>query len=115
MTAPLFSVTISNPMRKFIINHTKDSTYIVEVECEKAFCSSWETLPDECKYKLILDGKPVVYMSWAVYDTEAFALNVAAGDIRKEFERREIKHKEKFDEQEFLKSVANIKRIRMEK
>jgi hypothetical protein len=99
-------------MQKFIVSHHKGTTTILEVECEEIFCQPWELLPGEKKYIILsikdTDGKNPIYYSHSVFDSEALALNAAAGDLRKSMEMWEAKGKEAFNEQLLIKQVAAI-------
>jgi hypothetical protein len=108
-------------MKKFILDYTKGATIIHEVECEEIFTNSWELRPGEKRYRILSkhmldkDGRYPIWYSWAIYETEALALNAAAGDIRKGMERAEQKGKGKFDETELAKQVAEIIIKKLEK
>jgi len=106
---------------KFVVEHSKETTIVHEVACEEVFTHSWEFHPGEKRYRILsekfLDKNEQysIWYSWAVYDSEALALNAAAGDIRLGMERTETKGGPKFDEQEFTKRVAAITSKRLEK
>jgi hypothetical protein len=108
-------------MRKFIVQYLRDSTIVHEVECEEVFSHPWEVGPGEKRYVILSDyvkdanGKYPVWYSWALYDSEALAINAAAGDIRKSMEIWDENGKAKFNEQELIKKVAAITFTRLEK
>jgi len=109
-------------MIKFIIDHSREGdTTIHQIECEEVFTSSWELKPGEKRYrilsKLFLDKNKQypIYYSWAVHDSEALALNVAAGDIRRGMERDESKGGAKFEEQKLIDKVGAVVVKKMEK
>jgi hypothetical protein len=98
-------------VKKFIVKHLRDTTTVQELDCEEVFCNSWELLPGEKKYRVGDD----TLISWAVFDTEALAMNSAATDLRHSMELWNDKGKEEFNEEELIKQVANIVVKRLEK
>lgn len=104
---------------KFVVHHHKGITTVQEAECEEVFCNPWEVQPGETRYKILSvvdpDGKNPIYYSHSVYDSEALAVNAAAGDLRKSMEMWAEKGKEAFNEQELIKKVAAISVKRLEK
>lgn len=100
--------------KKFLIHYEKEATTIREVLCEEVFAHSWELKPGEKKYKILSklfldkDGQFPIWYSWALYDSEALALNAAAGALRQGMERLERKGGPKFDERELVRGVAAI-------
>ena len=108
-------------MRKFIVHHFRDTTTIHEVECKEIFSQPWEVKPGEKRYMILSDrvkdsnDRYPIWYSWAVYDSEALALNAAAGDLRHSMELWDEKGKATFNEQELIQKVANITVTRLEK
>jgi hypothetical protein len=100
-------------MRQWIVQHLRDKVVVREVQCETIHTYPWEVLLGEKKYiilSLTEDGKHPIYMSWAMFDNEALAINSAARDIRMGMERAKS-----FDIQELEKQVSSISIINLDK
>lgn len=99
---------------KYVVEHGKGATTVHEVECEVVFTYSWELHPGEKRYRILsksfLDqnNQYQIWHSWAVYDSEALAINATAGNIRRGMEKAERKGHGKFSEEDLVKAVAAI-------
>lgn len=119
-------------MRKFVIHHIKDTTKVVEIECEEWFVSLFEDRkPHEKEYRIItpsflfdkdkgtircqqtgrIVAKNSIYMWHAIYDSHEIALASAAKQIRSSLERNATKSKLNFNEEEVLKRINAIETV----
>lgn len=106
-------IAIINQMRKWIVQHLRDKIIVREVECIVIHTQPWELQPGEKKYNILSiteEDKHPIYMSFAMFDSEAIAINSAAGDIRIGMERVNS-----FNAQELEKQVSEISIISLDK
>lgn len=106
---------------KYVVITRRGKTSVVQIKCRKVHSHSWEVKEGEFRYEILgpsflleRDGKieQQIWYSWAIHDSEALAINAAAGEIRLDMDKTAIKAGEGFAKLEDLKrSVAAIEII----
>ena len=107
-------------MRKFLLQHLKGKTSIIEVEVEKATVLSapnyygwWSLKEGESVYNVlappaIKDMYPHPIMWWALYETPEEAMAEGEKNIRADAERTAIKHHTELDVDSMNAKIAAI-------
>jgi hypothetical protein len=105
-------------MRKFIVEHSKRGTSIIEVDVVllsllEDTSLAWRLKSGESIYRVLAPANHDMVMSWAVFDTEEHALGVAVIDITMSYKRQAEKAHTAFDEAACNEELMSIKTCKL--